>query len=163
MSPAVTVLLLVAGLSEAVGRALPVAARRSDVSPPLMAGLLFTGAVVEGTVFALWPLTAWTLAELMPFAPPPDGRVLTWTPDLVAPLVFAAILAFPLLGPLLHLLLFVAVGSGLVAPLATATGLGWWAAAGCVAAAGVGLGVAVEVIRRLVVRISVIEIRRSLA
>ena len=77
-----------------------------------------------------------------------------WTPSLVAPLVLAAVLAFPLLGPLLHLLLLVGVGAGLAGPLATATGLGWWGAAGCVAVAGVGLGVAVEAVRRLVVRIS---------
>ena len=42
------------------------------------------------------------------------------------------------------------------------TGLGWWAAAGCVAGAGVGLGVAVEAVRRLVVKISAIRMREPL-
>jgi hypothetical protein len=42
------------------------------------------------------------------------------------------------------------------------TGLGWWAAAGCVAVAGVGLAAAVDVVRRLVVRISVAEVQESL-
>ncbi|MER5183693.1 hypothetical protein ABT009_36025 [Streptomyces sp. NPDC002896] len=152
MSP-VVVLLLFAGLSEAAGRILPLVARRPGMSRTFVAGLLLPGGLVEAAVFALWPLTAWTLAELVQ-SPPPPGAGLVWTPGLVAPLVLAAVLAFPLLGPLLHLLLFVGVGAGLASPLAAATGLGWWAAAGCVAVAGAGLGVAVEAVRRLVVRIS---------
>ena len=48
-------------------------------------------------------------------------------------------------------------------PLAAATGLGWWAAAGCVAVAGAGLGVAVEVVRRLVARIGVTGVREMTA
>ncbi|TQM36931.1 hypothetical protein [Pseudonocardia cypriaca] len=150
MSPAVVVLLLLAGLSEALGRLLPVIARRSGTSRSVVAGLLLTGAVVEGTVFALWPLTAWSLARLVQPAPPPDVVVPAWTPGQLAPLVLAAVLAFPLLGPLLHLLLLVAVGAGLAGPLGAATGLGWWAAAGCVAVAGLGLALAVEAVRRLV-------------
>lgn len=118
--------------------------------------LVLAGAVVEGAVFALWPLTAWTLAELLPASPSP-GDGLDWTPGLVTPLVLSAVLAFPLLGPLLHLLLFVGVGAGLTGPLSAATGLGWWTAAGCVAVAGVALGVTVEGVRRLVVRISVTD------
>ncbi|MGP4096311.1 hypothetical protein [Nonomuraea sp. KM90] len=156
MSPLVIILLLLAGLSEAIGRLLPLIARRPRTSRPQLIPLLLIGAVVEGAVFALWPLTAWTLAELMLSAPLSGGAAFTWTPDLVVPLLLAAVLAFPLLGPLLHLLLLVAVGAGLVAPLAAATGLGWWAAAGCVAVAGFGLGIAVEVVRRLVVQISAI-------
>jgi hypothetical protein len=78
---------------------------------------------------------------------------LRWTPGLVAPLLLAAVLAFPLLGPLLHLLLLVGVGASLAGPLATATGLEWGAAAGCVAVAGLGLAVAVDAVRRLVGRI----------
>lgn len=109
-------------------------------------------------MFALWPLTAWTLAELV-LSSTPEGDELVWTPDLVVPLVLAAVLAFPLLGPFLHLLLFVAVGAGLAGPLAEATDLGWWGAAGCVAVAGAGLGIAVEAVRRLVVRISAAEAR----
>lgn len=151
MSAAVVVLLLLAGLSEAVGRLLPVIARRAGTSRRVVAGLLLTGAVVEGTVFALWPLTAWTLAQLVLPAPAlPHVVAPAWTPGLVAPLVLAAVLAFPLLGPLLHLLLLAGVGAGLAGPLAATTGLGWWAAAGCVAVSGFGLALAVEAVRRLV-------------
>ncbi|MEV0220939.1 hypothetical protein [Streptomyces sp. NPDC050704] len=153
MSAAVVALLLLAGVSEAAGRIMPLAVRRPGMSRPFVAGLLLAAGLVEAAVLALWPLTAWTLAELV-LAPPPPGAELVWTPGLVAPLVFAAVLAFPLLGPFLHLLLFVGVGAGLSGPLATATGMGWWSAAGCVALAGAGLGVAVEAVRRLVVRIS---------
>jgi hypothetical protein len=151
MSPAVVVLLLFAGLSEAVGRMLPVIARRSGASRTGVVGLLLTGAVVEGTVFALWPLTAWALAQLVLTAPATPSVVApAWTPGLIAPMVLSAVLAFPLLGPLLHLLLLVGVGAGLAGPLAEATGLGWWAAAGCLAVAGFGLALAVEAVRRLV-------------
>ncbi|MFI9842073.1 hypothetical protein ACIHFD_33915 [Nonomuraea sp. NPDC051941] len=154
MSPVVVVLLLFAGLSEAVGRFLPLVARRPGVSRPHAILLMLTGALVEGAAFALWPLTAWTLAELVLSAPLSVVAALTWTPGLVAPLLLAAVLAFPLLGPLLHLLLVGGVGAGLVAPLAAATGLGWWAAAGCVAVAGVGLAAAIDAVRRLVVKIN---------
>ncbi|MET8325747.1 hypothetical protein [Streptomyces sp. NPDC005181] len=153
MSPVVVVLLLFAGLSEAAGRILPLVARRPGMSRTFVAGVLLPGGLVEGAVFALWPLTAWTLAELVLSSPPSDGG-LVWTPSLVAPLVLSGVLAFPLLGPLIHLLLFVGVGASLAGPLATATGLGWWGAAGCVALAGAGLAVTVEAIRRTVVRIS---------
>ncbi|MGW3351903.1 hypothetical protein ACWDA3_52165 [Nonomuraea rubra] len=152
MSPLVLTLLLLGGLSEAAGRLLPLIARRPRTSRPQLIPLVLIGAVVEGAVFALWPLIAWTLAGLMLTEPPPGVAAFTWTPDKAVPLLLAAILAFPLLGPLLHMLLLVAVGAGLVAPLAAATGLGWWAAAGCVAVAGLGLGLAVEVVRRLVVQ-----------
>lgn len=148
----VVVLLLFAGLSEAAGRILPLLARRPGMSRRLVPGLLLAAGLVEAAVLAVWPLTAWTLSELLVSAPQGDG--LEWTPGLVAPLLLAAVLAFPLLGPLLHLLLFVGVGAGLAGPLADATELGWWGAAGCVAVAGVGLGVTVEAVRRLVVRIS---------
>ncbi|TKK83939.1 hypothetical protein FDA94_31740 [Herbidospora galbida] len=151
MSPVVVVLLLLAGLSEAAGRILPMVARRPGGSRSHAVLLLLSGAVVEGTAFALWPLTAWTLAGLVRPAPMSDVSALTWTPGLLAPLLLAAVLAFPLLGPLLHLLLFVAAGVGLVAPLAATTGLGWWAAAACVAVAGAGLGAAIEAVRRLVI------------
>lgn len=162
MSPAVVVLLLIAGVSETAGRILPLVARRPGMSRTFVAGLLLPAGLVEGVVFALWPLTAWTLAELVVSSPPP-GTGLVWTPSLVAPLVLAAVLAFPLLGPLLHFLLFVGVGAGLVAPLAAASGLDWWAAAGCCAVAGTGLGLAVEAVRRLVVRISATAARESIA
>ncbi|MFJ4834350.1 hypothetical protein ACIP79_31225 [Streptomyces sp. NPDC088747] len=155
---ALVVLLLLAGVSEAAGRILPLAVRRPGMSRTRVAGLLCAGGLVEGAVFALWPLTAWTLAELI-LSSPPRGPGLVWTPELLAPLLLSAVLAFPLLGPLLHLLLFVGVGAGLVGPLAAATDLGWWGAAGCVALAGAGLGVTVEAVRRLVVRISAVEAR----
>ncbi|MFE6041466.1 hypothetical protein [Streptomyces sp. NPDC056452] len=159
---ALVVLLLFAGMSEAAGRILPLAVRRPGMSRTRVAALLCAGGLVEGAVFALWPLTAWTLAELV-LSSAPTGAGLAWTPDLVAPLVLAAVLAFPLLGPLLHLLLFVGVGAGLAGPLAEATELGWWGAAGCAAVAGAGLGVAVEAVRRVVVRISAAEGRGSIA
>jgi hypothetical protein len=154
----VVVLVLIAGLSEAVGRVLPMVSRRPGMSRTLVAGLLLTGTLVESTVIALWPLTAWTLADAVLSAPPPDASGLVWTPGLVAPLVLAAVLAFPLLGPMLHLLLLVGVGAGLAGLLAEATPLGWGAAAVCVAAAGTGLAIAVELVRRLVARVLAIGV-----
>ncbi|MEV7991553.1 hypothetical protein AB0O67_06460 [Streptomyces sp. NPDC086077] len=162
MSPAVVVLLLFAGVSEAAGRILPLVVRRPGMPRTLVASLLLAGGLVECAVFALWPLTAWNLAELVVSSPPP-GDGLVWTPGVAAPLVLSAVLAFPWLGPVLHLLLFVGVGAGLAEPLATATGLGWWTAVGCVAVAGVGLGLAVEAVRRLVVNLSTAGSRESLA
>ena len=149
MSP-VVVLLLIAGLSEAAGRLLPVVARRPRISRRFLLGLLLAGALIEAAVIALWPLTAWTIAGQVTGAGA-DGLV--WTPGLVAPLVLTAVLAFPLLGPLLHLLLLVGVGAGLAGQLSAATGLGWAAAAGCVAVAAVGLAIAVAAFRRLVTKI----------
>lgn len=160
MSPAVVVLLLLGGLSEAIGRVLPFLVRRPGTSWRVVVSLLTTGGLIEAAVFGLWPLTAWTLADLSTSTP---GNVLVWTPGLVAPLLLSAVLAFPLLGPLLHLLLLVGVGAGLIGPLATATGLGWWSAAGCVAVAGAGLGVAVEAVRRLVGRLTAAEGRTVVA
>ncbi len=154
MSPIVVLLLLVAGLSEAVGRILPLIARRPGVSRAPVVGLLVTGAVVDGAVFALWPLSAGALAGLVVPASVDDAAWLFWTPALLVPLVFSAVLAFPLLGPVLHLLLFVGVGAGLAGSLATAAGLDWWLAAGCVAVAGIALGLAVEGVRRVVIAIS---------
>jgi hypothetical protein len=159
VSTAVVVLLVLAGLSESAGRVLPLVARRPRLSPRLVAGLMVTGTVVEGTVMALWPLAAWTVANLVqpvgaPDAAPLPGAIgLAWTPALVAPLLLAAVLAFPLLGPFLHILLVTGVGAGLAGPLAAASGLGWWTAAGCIAVAGIGLAVTVEVVRRLIARI----------
>ena len=157
MSP-VIVLLLIAGLSEAAGRVLPLVSRRPGMSRPLVVGLLLAGALIEAAVIALWPLTAWTLAEFVMPTAAPDAAELVWTTGLLAPLVLAAILAFPWLGPLLHLLLLVGVGASLAGPLAAAGGLGWGVAAGCVAVAGVGLAVAVEIVRRLVATILAIGV-----
>ncbi|MER7738114.1 hypothetical protein ABTX34_07205 [Streptomyces sp. NPDC096538] len=152
MSPLVVALVLLAGLSEAAGRILPLVARRRTVSPPVVAGLLLTGTAVESAVIALWPLTAWTLAEMLPHATA-SAAAPGWTAAQVAPMLLGAVIAFPLLGPLLHLMLLTGVGAGLVGPVAAASGVGGWAAAGCVAVAGVGLAAAVEAVRRLVGRI----------
>ncbi|ACP23123.1 hypothetical protein NGR_b16720 (plasmid) [Sinorhizobium fredii NGR234] len=159
MSTTVVALLVLAGLSESAGRVLPLVARRPKLSPRLVAGLMVTGTVVEGTVIALWPHAAWTFADLVQpvvapdAAPLPATNGLAWTPVLVAPLLLAAVLAFPLLGPFLHILLVTGVGAGLASPLAGVSGLGWWPAAGCIAIAGVGLTATVEVVRRLIARI----------
>jgi len=159
MSTTVVVLLVLAGLSESAGRVLPLVARRPKLSLQLMAGLMVTGTVVEGTMIALWPLAAWTVANLVQPVVAPDAAPLTgtaglfWTPALIAPLLLTAVLAFPLLGPFLHVLLVAGVGAGLAGPLAAASGLGWWTAAGCIAIAGVGLAAAVEAIRRLIATI----------
>ena len=149
MSTTVVALLVLAGLSETVGRVLPIMARRPQVSRRLAAGLVVTGTAVEGTVIALWPLAAWTVAGLA-FPALSSTSEPAWTPALVAPLLLAAVLAFPLLGPLLHFLLVVGVGWGLADLLTATTGLGWWVAAGCVAIAGIGLGATVDVVRRLI-------------
>ncbi|MGW1541868.1 hypothetical protein ACWCPM_16825 [Streptomyces sp. NPDC002309] len=162
MSPVVVLLLLLAGVSEAAGRILPLAVRRPGMPRSLVASLLLAGGLVEGAVFALWPLSAWTLAELVASSPPP-GEGLVWTPGVAAPLVLCAVLAFPWLGPVLHLVLFVGVGAGLADLLATAAGLDWWTAVGCVTVAGAGLAVAVEGVRRLVVHLSATGPRESLA
>jgi hypothetical protein len=74
----------------------------------------------------------------------------------------SAILAFPLLGPMLHGVLLAGVGAGLAGALATTTGLGWWVAAGCVALTGAGLAVAVEGVRRLAVRLNAIRAPEAL-
>lgn len=150
MSP-VVVLVLVAGLSEAIGRVLPLVSRRPGMSRPVVVGLLLTGTLIESAVIALWPRTAWTLAGLLSDAPSDAGLV--WTPGLVMPLVLAGVLAFPWLGPLLHALLLIAVAATLSGPLAAASGLSWLAAAGCVAVAALGLAAAVDVVRRLVARV----------
>ncbi|GIF76505.1 hypothetical protein [Asanoa siamensis] len=151
MSVFVAVLLLLAGVSEAAGRLLPIVAPGSGVSRSKAVRMILAGAVVEAAVFALWPLSAWTVAGLVGSA---NTTGLGWTPGLAAPLLLAAILAFPMLGPFLHLVLFVGVGAGLADALHAATGQGWWTAAGCVAVAGVGLGIAVEAVRRLAVRLN---------
>jgi hypothetical protein len=162
MSP-VIVLLLIAGLSEAAGRVLPLVARRPGMSRPLVAGLLLAGGLIEAAVIALWPLTAWTLAELVMPTAAPDTAGLVWTTGLIAPLMLAAILAFPWLGPLLHLLLLIGVGAGLAGSLAAATELAWMVAAGCVAVAGIGLALAVDVVRRLVAAILGLGVREAVA
>jgi hypothetical protein len=158
----VVVLLLFAGFSEAVGRILPLIARRPVVSRTPVLGLLSAGALIDAAVFALWPVSAGALASLVT-ASASDAAALVWTPELLAPLLFAAVLAFPLLGPFFHLLLVIGVAAGLSASLATATGLEWWVAAGCVAVAGLGLALAVEGVRRLVITISLRSLPEAVA
>ncbi|WP_250031315.1 hypothetical protein [Paractinoplanes maris] len=153
MTAAVIVVLLLAGLSEAAGRVLPVVAGRSGASRTGTAGLLLTGTVIDSAVFALWPVSAWALAGLVRPASTSGRDVLVWTAGLAAPLLLASVLAFPLLGPALHGLLLIGVGAGLTGALAASAGVGWWFAAGCVALAGVGLAAVVEGVRRLVVRL----------
>ncbi|MFI9265384.1 hypothetical protein ACIG5C_13570 [Streptomyces werraensis] len=161
-SAVVVALVLLAGLSEAAGRILPLVARRPRVSPPVVAGLLLTGTAVESAVVALWPLTAFTLAGLLPDATA-SGAAPGWTAGEVAPMLLGAVIAFPLLGPALHLMLLTGVGAQLVGPVAATSGVGGWTAAACVAAAGVGLAAAVEAVRRLVGRIGTTGTRRRTA
>ncbi|MCP9999169.1 hypothetical protein AB0D88_19990 [Streptomyces werraensis] len=161
-SAVVVALVLLAGLSEAAGRILPLVARRPRVSPPVVAGLLLTGTAVESAVVALWPLTAFTLAGLLPDATA-SGAAPGWTAGEVAPMLLGAVIAFPLLGPALHLMLLTGVGAQLVGPVAAASGVGGWTAAACVAAAGVGLAAAVEAVRRVVGRIGTTGTRRRTA
>lgn len=159
MSTTVFVLLILAGLSESAGRLLPLVARMPRRSPRLVAGMMICGTVVEGTLFALWPLAAWAIAAFVQpvvradATPLPWAAALEWSPNLVAPLLLTAVLAFPLLGPFLHFLLVTGVGAGLAGALAAVSGLDWWTAAGCAAVSGIGLAATVEAIRRLIARI----------
>ncbi|WP_249999235.1 hypothetical protein [Actinoplanes sp. M2I2] len=162
MSAAVIVLLLFAGLSEAAGRVLPVVAGRSGASRRATIGLLTTGTLIDGAVFALWPLSAWALAGLVRPGPSGDEGAPVWTAELAAPLLLAAVLAFPLLGPALHGVLLIGVGAGLTGAVATSAGTGSWFAAGCVAVAGIGLAGAVEAVRRLVIRLHATRVREAL-
>lgn len=156
MHPLVVVLLLAAGFSESLGRILPMlSARREGTARPVpravALGLLFTGAVAEGAVFALWAPAAWTILE----SARPELRSqppASWTPELVAPLLLAAVLAFPLLGPLLHRLLLVGVGAGLALAIAESARVSWPGAAVCVAVAGAALALTVGGVRRVVTR-----------
>ncbi|MDQ4110686.1 MAG: hypothetical protein M3306_06240 [Actinomycetota bacterium] len=160
MTTAVLVIVVLSGLSEAAGRVLPLVARRGHVSKPAIAGLLATGTVVESGVIALWPVVTWALAHLLPEAPQESAGVLTWTPASVAPLLLAGVLAFPLLGPGLHLLLLTGVGAGLTGSLSAATGSDLWLSAVCVIGAGVGLAASVESVRRAVSRVGTRAARR---
>lgn len=146
----VPVLVVAAGLSEAAGRLLPLVSRRPGMSRTSVVGLLCTGAIVEGAVVALWPLTAQATGELLsPSVESSDSR-LAWSAGSVAPLLLAAIIAFPLLGPLLHLVLLATVGAGLATTLADASGVRWEVACVHVGIAGLVLAAGVAVVRRLV-------------
>ncbi|WP_040569103.1 hypothetical protein [Microbacterium yannicii] len=160
MSPAVVALLILAGLSESAGRILPLLSRRAsssraEIPKPILFSLLLTGAAIDATVFALWPICASLLAPL--FGAPATGPApVNWTVDLIAPLVVAAIISFPLIGPFLHGLLIFGVGLGLLDQLIDATGMPWPAAAGCIAIAGIGLAAFVGLLRVLVGRVVVV-------
>ena len=140
----VAALLLLAGLSEAVGRLLPVVSRRPGASERFVIVSLATGALVEAAVFTSWPWVSELLAAQ--FAGGDDVAV-EWTPRTVAPLLLTAILAFPLIGPFLHTLLISGVGIRLAQVLHAESDTGWWPALACVAAAGIGLTLAVTAIR----------------
>jgi hypothetical protein len=147
MSP-VIVLLLLAGLSEAAGRVVPLIARRPDCPRRLTAGVLLVDASVEASAIALWPLAATAFVDqALPTSQSASGLV--WTPGLLAPLLLAGVLALPMLGPLLHFMLFVGVGVGLAGTLSAAGNVAWLPAAGCVATAGISLACAVALLRRL--------------
>ncbi len=152
MSSVLLPVILLAGLSEAAGRLLPVVSRRSSTSVRIVAGLLVAGAFIEATVIALWPVVASSLAHYLLPTDAPEARPIGWTADVAAPLVMAAILALPLLGPPLHLMLLCGVGATLAGPLADASGLSWGAAAGCLAVAGIALAATAGIVRRLVAR-----------
>lgn len=140
----VAVLLLLAGLSEAVGRLLPVVSRRPGASKRFVVISLAAGALVEVAVFTSWPWVTELLAARL------VGRkdvTLEWTPRMVAPLLLTAILAFPLIGPFLHTLLVTCVGIGLAQVLHAESDVGWRPALTCVAVAGIGLTLAVTAIR----------------
>lgn len=139
----VAVLLLLAGLSEAVGRLLPVVSRRPGASAWFVVVSLLTGALVEAAVFTSWPWVSELLAARLG-----GGEVaIEWTSRMVAPLLLTAILAFPLIGPFLHALLITGVGIRLAQVLHAESDIGWWPALMCVAVAGIGLTGAVTAIR----------------
>jgi hypothetical protein len=148
MSILVTALLVLAGLSEAAGRVLPIAARRPGLSRRLLASLVAAGALVEATVIGLWPVAARAIADLASSDGAPVG--LKWTPELLVPLVLAAVIAFPLLGPLLHAILVVGVGIRLAGRLSAEGDLPWVSAVLYVAAGGLVVAAAVWGVRCLV-------------
>ncbi|WP_432043985.1 hypothetical protein [Streptomyces cadmiisoli] len=151
MSHSIVFLLFVAGISEAVGRYWPFAVRRPGISQPATTGLLLVGGLIEAAVFALWPITAWALAGVLPSSVPPNGFP-AWTPGTIAPLVFTGVLALPCLGPVFRWLFVAAAGAGLAGLLAEATALEWRAAAGCVAVAAAGTQAAAQAVRHLAVQ-----------
>jgi hypothetical protein len=82
-----------------------------------------------------------------------SSSAIHWTPTLAAPLMFAAVLAFPLIGPFLHGIVIFCVGLGLVEQLATPSGAEWFLAALLVAVSGIGLAAAVGFVRYVVGRV----------
>lgn len=147
MTVATGLLLGIAGLSETVGRIVPLVARRHRASRATVVRLLIAGTVVQALVFAVWPLLARTVAGVLPLGAAGPAAAPGWTAGSIAPLLFCAVLAFPLLGPALHLVVLVLAGIALSDQLASA-GAGWWAAAGCVAVAAAALALLLGAIRR---------------
>jgi len=147
MSAATAVVLVLAGLSETVGRILPLVARRHRATRATVIRLLVAGTVIQALLFGSWPLLAWTVAGLLD--PGPAGPAPAWTAGGLVPLLFCAVYAFPLLGPALHLLVLGLAGIALSEQLAAA-GPGWWPAVGCVAGAGGLLALVLAGIRRAV-------------
>ena len=143
----VGVLLVLVGLSETVGRIVPLVVRRHRASRASVVRLVVAGTVVEALVFALWPLTAWTLAGLV-LDRVPHGGAPTWTVGSLAPLLLTGILAFPLLGPALHLFVLALAGMALAGDLAAETGLGWWSALAAVGVAALVLTGLLRAVRR---------------
>jgi hypothetical protein len=137
-----------AGLSETAGRLVPLLARRRRAaSHTAVIGLLLAGTVVQALVFAVWPLAASRAAGLVTDGP---AAAATWTAGSAAPLLLCAILAFPLLGPALHVVVLGVAGIDLAGQIATTTGLAWWPALACVAATGAVLALLLGGVRRAV-------------
>ncbi|MDT7744538.1 MAG: hypothetical protein QOE59_3616 [Actinomycetota bacterium] len=152
MSVAAGVLLVLAGLSETLGRIVPLVARRHRATRATVVRLLVLGTGIQALVFAAWPLLARTLTCLVRLGTIDGSTVASapgWTAGSLAPLLFCAVLAFPLLGPALHLLVLVLAGIALSEQL-VAAGTGWWEAACCVAVAGGGLALLLAAARRAV-------------
>lgn len=155
MTTATGVVLVGAGLSETVGRIVPLLARRHrPASHATVLGLLLAGTVVQALLFTSWPVAATTLAGLLrgsaPAVAASVGGTVTWSAGAAAPLLFCAVLAFPLLGPALHVVVLTVAGLDLTGRVAAATGLAWWPAAACVAVSAVVLALLLEGIRRVV-------------
>jgi hypothetical protein len=150
MSGAAGVLVVLAGLSETVGRIVPLVARRHHATRATVIRLLAGGTVIQALLFAAWPLLAWTLAGLIHLGPVGGSLAAPgWTAGSAAPLLFCAVFAFPLLGPALHVVVLALAGLALSEQLA-AGGSDWWPAVGCVAAAAVLLALVLGGIRRAV-------------
>jgi hypothetical protein len=80
-----------------------------------MSTIAFLNIAVHGRVHPTLPLVAELVrrGHTVTDHKSPAFRAEIEAAGLVAPLIFTAVLAFPLLGPFLHLLLFIAVGAGL--------------------------------------------------
>jgi hypothetical protein len=141
----VAILLVAAGLSESVGRILPVIARGRWHSRQALVWLIAAGTIVDALFFAVWPVLAGFVLQGLS-GHPPSGPA--WTAGSVAVLLLAAVLAMPVVGPFLHLAVFVVAGSLLSTRLAPA--VGFWPCSLAVALAGFAVAFAVGCVRTLV-------------